>query len=159
MSRNGRYVLYSRIRPGSPVEGFDVRADLFAWDRVTGSRVKVTTADGGTDSEIYVAYRWTATISNDGRFVTYSSRAPRIVTDDHNGEMDVFLWDRQTLTTSMVSRASDGTGLDDESYSAVISADGRYITYVSSASNAPDSPSNPYHWTNLFAWDRLGDTD
>jgi len=50
-------------------------------------------------------------ISADGRFVTYVSSASNLVPGDTNGFVaDVFLFDRQTGTTTRVSVASDGTG-------------------------------------------------
>jgi Tol biopolymer transport system component len=149
ITRNGRFVTYVRRGPDAG-DGSAAKSDLLLWDLTTDSRDRVTPAADGTNYSFAGG-----SVSDDGRFVTYSSWASNIVADDTNNDTDVFLWDRSTRSTLMVSRASDGTGLNAESMGAVVSADGRYVTYSSNASNAPDSPSNPYFWANLFSWDRV----
>lgn len=81
-------------------------------------------------------------ISADGRYVTFISTAANLVDSDTNGVADVFVRDTCagapagcTPTTQRVSVASDGTQANDVSTSASISADGRYITFYSSATN------------------------
>ncbi len=76
--------------------------------------------------------------------MTYGSAASNLVPGDTNGAADIFVFDRQTGTTTRVSVASDGTegngfslGLD-----PAISADGRFVAYSSDASNLVPGDTN-----------------
>ncbi|MBX3059677.1 MAG: PD40 domain-containing protein, partial [Anaerolineae bacterium] len=75
-----------------------------------------------------------------------------MVSDDTNGHKDVFVYDLQTGQTSRVSVASDGT--HGNSYAAYpsISADGRYVTFVSDSSNLVSGDTNGS--ADIFVHDR-----
>jgi len=85
-----------------------------------------------------------ASISADGRFVTFSSSSSDLVDNDTNGKGgDVFLRDTQTNTTSLISINRAGTGSGNGSSSgASISADGRFVTFSSSSSDLVDNDTN-----------------
>src|SRR3990172_1970992 len=76
-------------------------------------------------------------ISADGRYVAFSSWATNLVIEDTNGQWDIFVHDRQTRVTELISVNSCGIhGIDGGSYSQPsISADGRYVAFSSWASN------------------------
>jgi uncharacterized membrane protein len=74
-------------------------------------------------------------ISADGRYVAFVSLASNLVPGDTNGSGDVFVRDLRSGTTERVSVATDGTQANRESYISAISADGRYVTFVSYASD------------------------
>ena len=74
-------------------------------------------------------------ISADGRIVAFFSWATTLVDGDDNGEADVFVHDRDTGTTTLVSVSSDGTQGDGNSYAGAISADGRVVAFDSLATN------------------------
>ena len=57
----------------------------------------------------------TATTSVDGRFVAFGSAASDLVDPDTNGQPDVFVYDRQLESTTLVSIHSDGSQGDNES--------------------------------------------
>src|SRR5262249_8574251 len=80
-----------------------------------------------------------ATLSSDGRFVAFDSGASNLDPADTDHNLDVFVRDRQTNTTTLVSRAS-GTGgakANNPSQDAAISADGRYVAFESFSTNLP----------------------
>ncbi|BAU12161.1 hypothetical protein LEP3755_26900 [Leptolyngbya sp. NIES-3755] len=79
-------------------------------------------------------------ISEDGRYIVFTSAAPEIVNGDTNGVADVFLRDRQTNTTTLISRGTEIA--NGASGNAVISANGRYIVFTSAASNLVAGDSN-----------------
>jgi hypothetical protein len=99
-------------------------------------------------------------MSADGRYVVYESNATNLAAGvtDTNGVSDVFLLDRTTGTTTLVSHQSSNgvVAANDKSVSPFISGDGRYVAYTSSASNLVDGQTAvpPAH-TNLFVYDRL----
>lgn len=82
-------------------------------------------------------------ISDNGRYVAFTSESNRIVEDDTNGARDIFLRDRLLQTTTRISVSStgeqhNGVGFTD---APSISADGRYVAFHSDAPNLdfPDS--------------------
>jgi Cadherin-like/Domain of unknown function (DUF4114) len=74
-------------------------------------------------------------ISADGRYVAYESLANNLVAGDTNSKSDIFVYDRQTNTNQRVSLANNGDQGNNSSARPVISADGRYVTFESSATN------------------------
>jgi len=74
-------------------------------------------------------------ISGDGRYVAFSSVATNLVPDDTNGTSDVFVRDRSTGVTRRASVASNGVQSDGDARDPVISRDGRYVAFVSDATN------------------------
>jgi hypothetical protein len=77
----------------------------------------------------------TPSISADGRYVVFQSSASNLVPGDTNGVSDIFLRDLQTNTTLRLSVRSDGAEGDGDSYSPVISADGRFVAFSSLSTN------------------------
>jgi len=71
--------------------------------------------------------------SADGRFVAFSSTATTLVAGDTNGSADVFVKDRQTGAVTRVSVRTGGAEFLGDSTAPDISADGRYVTFVSAA--------------------------
>jgi Tol biopolymer transport system component len=132
MSADGRYVAFfsdaSNLVPGDT----NGATDVFVRDLQTGTTTRVTLdssgnqADGGSDL---------ASISAHGRYVTFRSFATNLVAGDTNGSSDVFVRDLQNGTTARLSLDSNGNQGNGASSGASISADGGYITFVSSASN------------------------
>ena len=83
--------------------------------------------------------------------MAFESRASNLVPEDTNGNMDIFVRDRQNGTTERVSVASDGTQADGSSYSTSISGDGRYVAFISYADNLV--PGDLYE-THVYVHDR-----
>lgn len=73
--------------------------------------------------------------SSDGRLVAFDSAATNLVTRDANGFVDVFVRDRRTNTTSLVSVTSGGGQADGDSHAGQVSRDGRLVTFSSVATN------------------------
>lgn len=75
--------------------------------------------------------------SRNGRFVAFTSQASDLVPGDDNRVQDVFRYDRKTARTIKVSVASDGSEARGPSHSVDISADGRFVAFVSQAGLDP----------------------
>jgi Tol biopolymer transport system component len=93
-------------------------------------RISVGTAGAEGDS-----YSQIASVSADGRYVAFESQATNLIPGDVNGVSDVFVHDRSTGTTILVSADSSGHIGNGDSRSASISADGRFVAFQSYASN------------------------
>lgn len=94
----------------------------------------------------------TPIISGDGRYVVFSSSATNLVASDTNGFDDIFIYDRQTDTTTRVSVDSDGVQANAASSSPRVSSDGRYVVFVSSATNLVTGDTN--NADDVFVYDR-----
>ncbi len=91
-------------------------------------------------------------ISADGQYVVFVSAATNLVPNDTNNQMDVFLWEGNTRQITRISVASDGTQADGMSGDPSISADGRFITFVSPSTNLIPGASSG-QW-NTYLYDR-----
>ena len=79
------------------------------------------------------------------------------IAGDLNGSIrDIFLYDTQTQTTTLVSRSTDGDGTNGGSYDASISADGRYIVYHSTATDIAGDLNGAIQ--DVFLYDTLTQT-
>src|SRR5438094_565922 len=117
--------------------------------------VRVSVASDGTEgNDVSLG----SALSADGRFVAFDSAATDLVAGDTNGVSDVFVHDRQTGTTERVSVASDGaqgngsSGLVTFAFPPALSADGRFVAFVSFATNLVASDTNGA--TDVFVHDR-----
>jgi Tol biopolymer transport system component len=97
-------------------------------------------------------------LSADGRWVAFTSNAPNLLPGvvDENVDNDAFLHDRVTGETILVSH-----NVDDENRTAArasaafsISADGRYLTFASLASDLVPGQVDPGGW-DFFFYDRV----
>ncbi len=105
------------------------------------STERVSVASDG--SEANGSSQWPA-ITPDGRYVAFSSHASNLVDGDGNGQMDVFVHDRNTGTTERVSVDSsgvEGNGLSG-GWGLATSSDGRFVAFDSGATNLVPSDTN-----------------
>ena len=93
-----------------------------------------------------------ASISADGRYVAFESRAGNLVSGDTNRTTDVFVHDRESGQTERVSVSGDGSQGDKESTDPSISADGRFVAYASEAGNLVAGDTNREQ--DIFVHDR-----
>ncbi len=76
-------------------------------------------------------------ISGDGRYVVFASAASNLVKNDPNLASDIFIRDTLNSTTTPISTNSNGNSL----YPS-ISADGRYVSFSSAATNLVNGDTN-----------------
>lgn len=93
-------------------------------------------------------------LSADGRYAVFVSDDSRVVPGDTNERRDVFVRDLRRGTVERVDVASDGTQADGSSSYAEISADGRYVAFVSSATNLVEWAEPPQHPNDVYVHDR-----
>jgi Tol biopolymer transport system component len=126
------------------VPGFTASSGPNAYVRnlVTGAVTAVNQTPSGGQS-IYGVIQMK--LAAGGRYVAFTSLAGDLVAGDTNGSQDVFLRDLQTGTTKRLSILPDGselTGLGNgvSEMQLDISADGRYVSFVSSYTYLPNEP-------------------
>lgn len=154
ISADGRFVSFesgaTNLVPSStPVVG------VYLYDRTLGvtERVSVSTLGGDPNGASRLP-----SISADGRFVAFESEATNLVPGDSNGTRDVFVRDRQLGTTERVSIGAGGIQSDGSSDEAVLSPDGRFVSFTSAATNLVVGDTNGF--SDVFLRDRsLGVTE
>jgi hypothetical protein len=77
-----------------------------------------------------------------GRFVAFASRASDLVPGDNNEQRDIFVRDRITRTTAIVSVNANGEQTDFGSINPTITPSGRYISFMSIARNLVGGDNN-----------------
>ena len=102
-------------------------------------------------------------MSADGRWVAFESWAGNLVPGQVTvaaGSINVFLHDRQTGATILVSRAtgSVATAGNDSSFEPVVSADGTVVVYESFATNLVAGQVDTNQTTDVFLYDRVTGT-
>jgi Tol biopolymer transport system component len=96
-------------------------------------------------------------ISDDGLVVAFDSQATNLVGGDNNGAVDVFVHDRTSGRTTVVSVSSKGKLGNGTSSAPAVNADGRFVAFSSGASNLVPGDANARG--DVFVHDRLtGDT-
>ena len=150
LSADGRFVAFVSSGSDLVVGDANLADDVFVRDRLLGvtQRVSVSTfgdeANGGS---------YSSSISADGRFIAFTSEASNLVPDDTNGTWDVFLRDRLLGTTDLVSVSTEGQQGDRGSLYPVITPDGRFIAFESSAGNLVGRDTDGL--ADIFLRDRL----
>jgi hypothetical protein len=103
----------------------------------TTELISATLVGAGSESSILRA------LSPDGRWVLYNSSNPQLVRGDTNGEGDVFVRDRSNGRTVRVNVSTSGQQANGDSSSAgSISSDGRYVAFISHATNLAPGDTN-----------------
>jgi Tol biopolymer transport system component len=171
MSADGRYVAFASNAPDLVPGQVDRNnaPDLFLRDRAAGITTLITHTSGSpamtasyADARAFVEGR----ISADGRYVVFESAAVDLLPERiETGSRNVFLWDRATGATTLVSHAAGrpAAAADGASSPVAISADGGDVVFASSADDLLEgrtvsSGADGRAETNLFLWRRSADT-
>ena len=149
MSGDGRFVIFeseaSNLVPGD-TNGF---VDIFLHDLQSGATERVSVGTGGVQANSDSRYAYA---NQDGRDVVFYSFASNLVPGDTNGVADIFVRDRQTDETTRVSVRSGGAQADGLSFCPSISDDGRFVAFVSYATNLVPNDTNGT--PDIFVHDR-----
>jgi Tol biopolymer transport system component len=113
--------------------------DVFVHDRVAGTTERVSVDSSGLES---VADSGWPALSADGQVVAFNSRADNLVGGDSNGLLDVFLHDRATAATSLVSINCGNALGNGDSHIPSLSADGLLVAFTSYSDNLVTGDTN-----------------
>lgn len=148
ISGDGRYVAFSSNATNlvdEQVSGMQV----YVHDLHTGQTELVSRAPDGTPADLV---SWRPAISADGRYVAFNSIATNLVDEVTEPSSQVYVKDRLTGAVELVSRAPGGEAGDASSEFPDITPDGRYVSYLSLASNLDDSVDNDR--ADVYLYDR-----
>ena len=136
MSLDGRFVAFQSAATNLVPDDTNAAWDVFVHDRATGRTERVSVSSTGAQSPNGGG---SPAISGDGRYVAFVSGSNALVPGDMaclgTGCSNIYLRDRLAGQTTRVSVTQDGMPPNGSSHSPTLSADGRVVAFVSSASN------------------------
>src|SRR6266511_1543690 len=152
-SPDGRYVLFESLASNLAGSDSNGGSDLFLYDSLDFSVDLVshnpasttTTANGPTGAG-------GAFFSPDDRYLLFQSEASNLAGGDLNGGTDVFLYNTQNSSVTLLSHASGqpSNTANAESVSLAFSPDSHNLLFASRATNLLSSSINPNGDLNLF---------
>jgi hypothetical protein len=141
VSADGRYVAFTSVASNLVPGDTDNLWDVFVRDMLTGTTRRVDVSSTGAQANNQTDYR--VAISADGQHVAFTSYASNLVPGDTNNAPDVFLHDMASGRTRRVTVRSTGTQADQIGNCGVaLSADGRYVAFLSYATNLVPGDTN-----------------
>lgn len=147
ISADGRYVVFHTDSAAFGGDDHNGDYDVFLFDRERRSYERISVGPGGGDAHAPAVDQQRlpaspdesnfpgskfASISGDGRYVTFTSNATDITADGGDGVNQVYVRDRRTGATERVSVGPPGTTLvrAETKFGPSISADGRFVAFM-----------------------------
>lgn len=153
VSTDHRFALYASHAQNNIVGDTNLKGDMFLRDRTLGITERISVATDGSQAN---NYSYEGSMTPDAHYVVFSSIASNLVPGDTNNSHDCFVRDRMAGTTTRVSVATGGAELNGACSSPSISADGRYVAFSDTATNAVAGDTNST--TDVFVHDRMTGT-
>src|SRR5262245_28146137 len=155
VSADGRFVVFTSAA-NDLVAGDNgmFGVDVFLRDRGSNTTVLVSANLDGTGggSENSAG----GMVSTNGRYVVFESEADDLILNDTNDVDDIFVRDLATGTTRLVSVSASGGSASAASSDPVITPDGRYVVFISVATNLVANDTNGIR--DVFVRDLVADT-
>ena len=152
ISDDSRYVAFTSYSH-ELVDRYTEMGGVYVRDRLLGTTELVSVNWAGTPVGAYGGM-----MSGNGRYVAFLSQFWNMVQGDTNRATDVFVRDRMARTTTRVSVTSTGLQANGGSWSTSLSPDGRFVAFISNASNLV--PASDAGREGIFVHDRVsGRTD
>lgn len=148
ISRDGRYVLFASsannlalinsVNPSAlPMPAV---MNVYLRDRLNQTTTLVSiSADGNGAGN---GDSFPSGISTNGRYALFESAASNLVSGDTNAVNDIFIRDLSANVTTLVSISTNGGPANGVSRSSVMTPDGRYVAFVSAATNLVAGDTN-----------------
>lgn len=150
ISEDGRYVVFDSNADNLVPHDTNGTQDVFIHDILTGQTDRVSVSSIGAEGN---DNSYTDDVSKTGRYIVFTSVATNLVTVPLNSSMNVFIHDRITEQTSLVSQNSLGIAGNHWSSFSRFSGDVQFIIFHSQASNL--APGDTNGEGDIFVFDRL----
>ena len=132
LNSDGQFIVFASEATNLVSDDFNDVQDIFLHDWLTNVTTRVSVNAQGQEAN--GTSDWPE-ISADGRWVAFSSAASNLVDGDNNGVDDVFVIELSSGAVERVSISSAGGQANNISTQPVISGDGRFVAFISSATN------------------------
>jgi Tol biopolymer transport system component len=133
ISGDGRYVTFATMATNLGVTDLNGTYDVYLRDRELGQTTLLSRGlfSNQTANSTSVA----AKVAGGGSGVVFESDASNLVFGDSNGYRDIFYKDLASGVVERVSVGANGAQANDKSINASVSDNGRYIAFVTDATN------------------------
>jgi Tol biopolymer transport system component len=141
LSADGRYAAFQSDSANLVPGDSNGKWDVFRVDFSSGQVARCSTSSSGSEGngDSYGSLRG---INADGRYVVFESDSTNLIPQDTNNSWDIFIKDMQTGQISPCSVSAQGEIGNGYSMWPTISADGRYVAFVSSSTNLVTGDNN-----------------
>lgn len=141
ISQDGRYIAFGSNSTHLVSGDTNGKWDIFVKDMQTGNVVRANTSSSGAQMTTGFTYG-EAKISANGKYVAFAASDPGLVTGDSNGYQDVFVKNLVTGDIQIATLTNSGGQSNASTQQFNISADGRYVVFISAASNLVTGDTN-----------------
>ena len=156
ISADGRFIVFASGSNNLVSNDTNNLPDVFLHDRLTKQTTRVSVNTDGTQGNLGSVPIQISSgrldISADGRFVVFKSQLNNLVSNDTNNDFDIFIHDRQTKQTTLVNTELTGKQAPDSDFPS-ISADGRFVAFMSASENLVANDTNKA--LDVFLYDRI----
>jgi Tol biopolymer transport system component len=160
LSANGRFIAFASLASNLVPGDNNRKWDIFVRDRELGRTERISLGLKGRESNgdspgtsFYTTYHALA-ITPEGRFVVFVSAASNLVGQDRNQADDVFLWDRQSGATELISLDPKGRQWPGGAYGPAISDDGRFVVFAALSEKIRPEQDDYHDQPELYLRDR-----
>ena len=168
LSANGQFIAFyddsTNLVSGqvdNNYHGQGTGADVFVYDQQTRTTRLVSGIDGSATATGNDRSDHSVAISADGGFIAFTSDSTNLISNqvDSNAAADVYEFNRTGGTTALVSQRDPGspdlTPNGGSFFNDAISQDGRYVAFVSSATNLVPGQVDTNNNDDDFVYDRV----
>jgi Tol biopolymer transport system component len=141
ISADGFLVVFESIASNLVAGDNNNAPDIYLRDLTASATTRVSVAGDGTDANS-ASYR--PSISGDGAYVAFCSRASNLVAGDQDNASDLFLWQRSTASLTRVTVPGTSNGPLDGCERTAIDDDGGVVAFAALAAGQ----------SNVYTYDR-----
>jgi hypothetical protein len=135
LSASGRFVAFHSSASNLVSSDSNGQSDLFVADLQSGLTERVSLSDGGGEITLGALENWMPSLSADARYAVFASNSTNVVPSPSTGAGQIYLRDRQSQRTHMLSVSPQGQAGGSASDLPVISPNGRFVAFRSFSSN------------------------
>lgn len=150
ISADGRYVAFDSSGSALVDDDENEERDVFVYDLEEGTLTRISVnPETGEEGDGRSA---APSISRDGSIIVFESEATNLIDDDDNELQDVFVYNLETNELTRVSVNTIGGDCDGASSTPMVSSDGRFVTFLSDATDLVADDTNGVK--DAFSYDR-----
>lgn len=141
VSNDKRFVAFDSIASNLVPNDTNALSDIFLADLQTNTIRRVNVSNSGTQAETLGTYN--PLMSADGRHIVFRSQATNLWPSTQFSSVNAFVYDAEASRLELVNVAMDGSpAINQSSFPATISDDGRVIAFSSRAANLVPGDTN-----------------
>lgn len=148
VSGDGNIIAFTSISFKKVDDKFITENRIYLRDRQNNTTVLVSKTPTGEVMNNALMTR--ASMSSDGNYIVFRSNDPL---EDNQNVYRIYLYDRNADTTQLISTSYNGDSVSVDSLNPMISNDGQYIVFESTANNLVENDTNSKK--DIFLYNRL----